>query len=516
MSIDTPRNTRPGAPEPTLWDISVSGRRAVRLPEPGVPESEYPENLLRSREGEGAPHLPELSELDVVRHFTRLSQKNFSIDTNFYPLGSCTMKYNPKLNEAIASLDGFAGHHPLLRDEFSQGSLAVIHEVQEALKEIAGFEAVSVQPAAGAQGELSGILIIRAYHRSRGDLARTRILIPDSAHGTNPASVSMAGFEAVEIPSDAHGNVDLGVLRELCDERVAGLMITNPNTLGLFEKNIEEIVKAVHGCGGLVYGDGANLNAIMGVVRPGDLGIDVMHFNLHKTFSTPHGGGGPGAGPVGAAKKLVDFLPGPIVERAPSAAAEQRTARTSVGGTAEFDRAPRYRFVMPKQSIGRLKSFYGNFGMVLRAFAYIRSNGAEGLREVAENAVLNANYLKWLIREAFPAKYDRSCMHEFVVSGKIADGVETMDVAKRLLDYGFHAPTVYFPLIVKDAMMIEPTETENRETIEAFASALIEIAREALQAPELLHDAPLTTTVSRLDEVHAAKHPVLRAGESAR
>ncbi|HUX50702.1 MAG TPA: aminomethyl-transferring glycine dehydrogenase subunit GcvPB [Spirochaetia bacterium] len=474
--------------EPLIWDYSRRGRSATSVPALDVPEEVIPGDLARPESGEGSLRLPEVSELDLVRHFTRLSQLNFSIDTQFYPLGSCTMKYNPKVNETVAAIEGFGASHPLAPENAVQGSLQVIWELQDALCAIGGFAGVSLQPAAGAHGELAGVLMIRAYHHARGDRNRTRMLIPDSAHGTNPASVAMAGFEAVQIPSDQSGNVDLAALRALCDDRIAGLMITNPNTLGLFEAHIKEVVAAVHDCGGLVYGDGANLNAILGVLRPGDIGIDVMHFNLHKTFSTPHGGGGPGSGPVGAAQPLLPYLPGPVV------------AKTSTG----------YSLIEPPSSIGPMKAFFGNFGMILRALTYIRMHGADGLREVAENAVLNANYLKHLLADVFPARYRRSCMHEFVVSGHIGEGVETMDVAKRLLDYGFHAPTVYFPLIVKDAMMIEPTETESRETLEAFAAALHEIAREAHEHPETLHDAPVTTPVSRVDEVRAAKAPVLR------
>jgi len=455
------------------------------MPEADVPRTSLPEELVRS--GTERPCLPEVSELDVVRHFTRLSQENMSIDTNFYPLGSCTMKYNPKINEVAASMPGFADHHPLAPEEYSQGSLEVMERLQSMLGEISGFPAVALQPAAGAQGELTGILVIRAYHDSRGDGARRKILVPDSAHGTNPATVTMAGYQAVEIPSDENGNVDLDALKAACGPDVAGLMITNPNTLGLFEEHVSEVIDEVHDCGGLVYGDGANFNAILGIVRPGDLGIDVMHFNLHKTFSTPHGGGGPGAGPVGARKDLAEFLPGPIV--------------------IHDDR--RYRLGMPEKSIGRLKAFHGNFGMLLRAFVYISMHGAEGLRAISESAVLNANYLKELVEPVFPVRFKRSCMHEFVANGGVYDGVATMDVAKRLLDYGFHAPTVYFPLIVKEALMIEPTESESVETLDAFAAALSRIAREARTEPEILHRAPETTRLRRLDEVQAVRKLIL-------
>jgi len=471
--------------EPFIWELSVPGRVGASLPEADVPEYPLPGEIPLRTE---LP-LPEVSELDVVRHFTRLSRLNFSIDTHMYPLGSCTMKYNPKVNDAVSSLPGFSEAHPLLSEELCQGSLELLYRLQTALAELSGFQAVSLQPAAGAQGELAGVLMIRAYHLDRGDRKRTRILIPDSAHGTNPASVSMAGFTAEQIPSDKRGNVDLAVLRERCDDTVAGLMITNPNTLGLFEEQIEEVTAIVHQAGGLVYGDGANFNALLGYLKPAHVGIDVMHFNLHKTFSTPHGGGGPGAGPVGAGPALAPYLPGPIV----------RTVEPDV----------RYTLFYPEKSIGRLKSFYGNFGVLVRAFTYILQMGGEGLRAVAEHAVLNANYLKHLIEKRYRIPYNRPCMHEFVATGDVAPGVHTMDIAKRLLDYGFHPPTVYFPLIVKEALMIEPTETESRQTLEAFAEALLKIAEEAVSSPELLHEAPHGTPVGRLDEVRAAREPIL-------
>ena len=477
---------------PLLYEISRAGRRAVTMPSPNVPETALPQHLLRT--SDDPVRLPEVSEQDVVRHFTQLSHANMSIDSNFYPLGSCTMKYNPKVNETIAATPGFAEHHPLAADEDSQGVLTVMYRLQHMLAEIAGFSGVTLQPAAGAQGELTGILMIRAYHESRGDTRRTRVLVPDSAHGTNPATVSMAGYTAVEVPSGPDGTVDLEAVRRECDETTAGLMITNPNTLGLFENQISQVAEIVHQAGGLVYGDGANFNAILGIVRPGDLGIDVMHFNLHKTFSTPHGGGGPGAGPVGAVEKLAPFLPGPVVVREADGA----------------DGEPRYGYRMPEQSIGRLKSFNGNFGMLLRAYAYIMLHGADGLRAISENAVLNANYLKHLVSDVFPAKNPRTCMHEFVSVGSRYEGISTMDIGKRLLDYGFHAPTVYFPLIVKDALMVEPTESENRETLEAFSDVMHEIAREAQNEPELLHQAPVTTPRRRLDEVHAVRNLKLR------
>lgn len=479
---------------PLIHERSRAGRRAIHLPKSDVPSYGFEESLLRPEHD--VPELPQVSELDLVRHYTRLSQTNFSIDTNFYPLGSCTMKYNPKINEHVASMRGFAESHPLSPVESQQGNLELLYRLERALIDISGFEAASLQPAAGAQGELTGILMIRAYHEQRGDTRRTRVLVPDSAHGTNPATCTMAGYQAVEIPSDSEGNVDLEALRAECDETVAGLMITNPNTAGLFEQQILEVTRAVHECGGLVYGDGANMNAILGIVRPGDLGIDVMHFNLHKTFSTPHGGGGPGAGPVAAAAVLADYLPGP------------RVVPDDIG-EADRDGIPTFRFERPAHSIGRVKAFFGNFGMLVRAYTYILRHGKTGMRRIGENAVLNANYLKHLVADEFPAKFKRSCMHEFVATGAIFEGVHTMDIAKRMIDYGVHPPTVYFPLIVKEALMIEPTESESRETLEEFAAVLRAIAREARENPEILHNAPYTTPLSRLDEVSAARSPVL-------
>lgn len=476
--------------EPLIYDLSRPGRTGVSLPEPGVPETPVPAELLRSD-----LDLPEVDQLTVVRHFTRLSQLNFSIDTHLYPLGSCTMKYNPRLNEDAARLPGFSASHPLQPQDAVQGNLALMYQLQEWLKEIGGFAGVSLQPAAGAQGELTGVLMMRAYHLDRGDTKRTKILIPNSAHGTNPATASMAGLEVVELPSDSRGNVDLAALKAACDDTVVGLMITNPNTLGLFEEHIEEVVQTVHACGGLVYGDGANMNAIVGIVRPGDLGFDVLHYNLHKTFSTPHGGGGPGSGPVGVSARLADFLPGPVV---------------ALLGDAEPGKPPHYGFVTPPKSIGRMKAFWGNFGMLVRAYAYIRVHGASGLRGNSEYAVLNANYLLSRLRGVYRVPYDRICKHEFVVEGRWPDSpVIALDIAKRLIDYNFHPPTNYFPLIVHDALMIEPTETENKETLDQFAEALLRIADEAHTQPELLQTAPHTAPVSRLDEVGAAKQLVL-------
>jgi glycine dehydrogenase subunit 2 len=469
--------------EPTLFEISAPGRTAFTLPALDVPTAALPDGYVRA----DLP-LPEVSELDLVRHFTRLSQMNFCIDTNYYPLGSCTMKYNPKVNEKAASIEGLSQVHPLQPEKTMEGSLELMHRLQEWLKEIAGFAGVSLQPAAGAQGEMTGVLIMRAYHRSRGETQRRRMLIPDSAHGTNPASSAMAGFTIAQVPSDARGNVDLEALKRLCDDTVVGLMLTNPNTLGLFEEHVLEVCEAVHACGGLMYGDGANLNALLGIARPGDLGFDVMHFNLHKTFSTPHGGGGPGSGPVGVSAGLAPFLPGPIVDR-------------------EGDR---YWLRMPEKSIGRVKAFFGNYGMFVHAYTYIRMQGPDGLRAVAESAVLNANYLKAKVAPHFPIAIERTCMHEFVAHGDVpGTDVRALDVAKRLIDYGFHPPTNYFPLIVHDALMIEPTETESKQTLDAFATALAAIAQEARANPELLHGAPHASPVTRLDEVKAARTPIL-------
>ena len=473
-------------PEKLIHELSAPGRIGVSLPDCDVPATAIPPGLARA-----SLKLPEADELTVIRHFTRLSQKNFSIDSHFYPLGSCTMKYNPKVNEQVAGLRGWRDAHPLVGDEFSQGALELIYKLQESLNEIGGFAVGSLQPAAGAHGELSGIFIIRAWHVSRGDLKRTKMLIPDSAHGTNPASCTMAGFTTLPVPSDAEGGVDLAALKAAlageAGKEIAGIMITNPNTLGLFDRNIEEIARLVHEAGGLVYGDGANMNAVTGVFKPGNSGIDVMHFNLHKTFSTPHGGGGPGAGYVGVRKDLGDFLPGPIAAKKGDA----------------------YALAMPSKSIGRVKSFYGNFGVLVRAYAYVRMLGATGLRRLAENAVLNANYLKVKVEKSFKVKYPRRCMHEFVAMGDIAPGIHTLDIAKRLIDYGFHPPTIYFPLIVPEAIMIEPTEPEDKETLDAFAEVLAKIAEEAVTNPDLLHHAPTTTPVGRLDEVAAARNPML-------
>ena len=470
-----------------LFEKSRPGRRAFAPPPCDVPEIPlvelFPDELLRED-----TDLPELSEIDVIRHYTHLSRRNFGVDLGFYPLGSCTMKYNPKIDEDVASLPGFTALHPLAPAAFSQGNLRLLFKLERCLSEIFGMEAFSLQPAAGAHGELTGVMMIRKYFEKRGE-KRTRILIPDSAHGTNPASSALCGFQVVSVPSDREGNVDLDKLSALLDGDVAGLMLTNPNTLGLFERNIEEISRRVHAAGALLYGDGANANAFLGKVRPGDLGFDVIQLNLHKTFSTPHGSGGPGSGPVGVGKALVPFLPVPRL--------------------VEENGSCRWEADCP-DSIGRVKAFHGNFNVMVKAYAYIRSLGAEGLRRSSEIAVLNANYIRERLKPYFDLPYDRVCMHECVFSGRRQareSGVHTMDVAKRLVDFGFHPPTVYFPLIVPEAIMIEPTETESRETLDAFCDTMIVIAAEAGDNPGLVTSAPHSTPVKRLDEVRAARQP---------
>ena len=477
--------------EKTIYEISQPGRKGVTFPEPDVPESALPEQFLREE-----LKLPELSELDVVRHFTNISQLNYSIDGGFYPLGSCTMKFNPKINEVVSRLPGFAQTHPLQPEVTIQGNLYLMHTLQEFMQEISGFDKVCLTPAAGAHGELVGALIIKKYHQVNHNVKRVKILIPDSAHGTNPATSSMSGFKVVPLPSDDRGNVDVDALKKECDETLAGLMLTNPNTLGLFDENVEEVIDLVHQAGGLVYGDGANLNALLGILRPGDVGFDIMHFNLHKTFSTPHGGGGPGSGPVGVAEHLTEYLPTPVV---------------TIVEEGDEDTPPLFGFYQPKNTIGRMKAFYGHFGVHIRAFTYIAMHGPEGLRDIAEKAVLNANYLMSKVKQNYPLPFDRTCMHEFVVEGAWKDvpEIHALDISKRLMDYGFHPPTNYFPLIVNEALMIEPTETENKDTLDAFADAMESIAKEARENPELLHNAPFNTPVRRCDEVKAARDLVL-------
>jgi glycine dehydrogenase subunit 2 len=473
----------------TIRDLGRAGRRAWSFPELDVPEAAPPAGLARRE----APAIPEVAEIDIVRHYTRLSQANHGVDSGLYPLGSCTMKYNPKVAEEVAALPGFRRLHPLQPDGTVQGLLELLWRLEGALCEITGMARATLQPPAGACGEMTGLLIMRAHHARRGG-GRTKVIIPDSAHGTNPASVRLAGFEAVPVPSDARGLVDVSALGKIVDEDVAGLMLTNPNTLGLFEEEIGEISRIVHEAGGLLYYDGANLNAILGRTRPGDMGFDIVHINTHKTFATPHGGGGPGAGPVGVTDELVPYLPVPRIERRPD-------------GTFALDgEAPR--------SIGRMHGFHGNVGVLVRAYAYVFFHGRDGLREVSELACLNANYLAALVADDFPLAYpDARPMHEFVATARPlreATGVRAMDVAKRLIDLGYHPSTVYFPLVVEEALMVEPTETETKGTLEGFAEALRLAAREARESPELLHEAPVTTPVRRLDEARAARQLRLR------
>jgi len=469
-----------------LPDISRPGKIGCTLPALDVaPSALPPEELLRQE-----LELPEVSEVELVRYFTALSKLNYGVDTGFYPLGSCTMKYNPKWHEDVALLPGFTSIHPYQPIDSVQGALQLMFELQEYLAEITGMDNTSLVPMAGAQGELTSILLVKAYHQARGDTMRREILVPDSAHGTNPASAVMCGFETTTVPSDSEGNIDLKGLESAMNERVAALTLTIPTTLGLFDPQIMEIRRLVHERGGLLCGDGANLNSLLGKVKFGDLGFDCVQLNLHKTFSTPHGGGGPGSGPVCVKSNLADFLPSPLVNK----------------------NGEEYTFTAPTKSIGSLGTAYGNFGVMVKAYAYIRSLGAEGLKEVSENAVINANYLKEKLKAYYHLPYDRTCMHEVVFSGKRqkAKGVHTVDIAKRLLDYGFHPPTVYFPLVVDEALMTEPTETESKETLDAYIEAMKEIAREANEDPEILHTAPHNTPVRRLDEVTANRKPDLR------
>jgi glycine dehydrogenase subunit 2 len=494
MSDPTGRPLEPSAgtrpleePFPLVFELSREGRRAWSLPDVGVtaPELEtlIPNGHLRT----AAPRLPEVSERDLVRHYTRLSQRNWAIDVGAYPLGSCTMKYNPKVSEEIAALPGFSTLHPMADDDLCAGALELLGTLERALCEATGMAKLTFQPAAGAQGELTGLLIMRAFHTANGE-ARKKVIIPDSAHGTNPASVTLAGYEALEVRSDERGLVDLDALEAVLDDSIAGLMLTNPNTLGLFERDIKAIAAAMHRIGGLLYYDGANFNSIVGVVRPGDMGFDIVHMNLHKTFATPHGGGGPGSGPLAVSERLARFLPAPVL--------------------AWDEGAERWYWDEERpDSIGRIHSFHGNFGINVRAYAYLRSLGPEGLRRVAERAVLNANYLRKLVEVAFPTAYPGMCMHEFVSTAKSLRkyGVRGTDVAKRLIDLGYHPPTVYFPLVVEEALMVEPTETESKETIDGLGAAMNRVAEEAASDPELLHAAPVTTPVRRPDEARAAR-----------
>ncbi len=475
----------------TIYDQGRPGRRAVSLPEPSHPEAEILDSIPTDLRRRTPPRLPEVSQPELIRHYTALSRMNYGVDTGFYPLGSCTMKHNPRLHEDLARLPGFAGLHPLLPAEECQGALALLWEMGEYLKGITGMPGITLQPAAGAHGELTGMLLFKKWLEDRGELgARTKILLPDSAHGTNPASAAMVGFSVVSIPSDRRGMVDLNALKQALGPDVAGIMLTVPNTLGIFEEDILTITQLVHNAGGLCYFDGANLNAYLGRARPGDMGADVFHINLHKTFSTPHGGGGPGAGPVTVSEALVPYLPVP--------------------GIARGEEAYHLDWNKPK-TIGRVHPYFGNVLVIVRALAYLLTLGDAGMREVSGGAVLAANYLKAKLKGTYKLPYDRLVKHEFVLSGEgLGHGLRTLDVAKRLMDYGFHPPTVYFPLIVKEALMIEPTETEPRETLDAFASALVAIAAEARERPELLREAPHTAPVRRLDEANAVREPKLR------
>lgn len=474
-----------------IFEISKEGRKGFRLPGCKVEGINLDEMIPAEMRRKSELGLPEVSEPQVVRHYTRLSNKNFGVDTGFYPLGSCTMKYNPKINEDMAANPKFSALHPLQEEETVQGALELMYNLSGMLSEVGGMDAFSLQTAAGAHGELAGLMIIKAYHEKRGDTKRTKIIVPDSAHGTNPSSAHVSGFDVVEIKSTKNGAIDLENLKEALNDEVAGLMLTNPSTLGLFEKNIVEISKLVHEAGGLLYYDGANLNAIMGQTRPGDMGFDVVHYNLHKTFTTPHGGGGPGSGPVGVKKHLEPFLPKPVV------------VKKEDGFTFDYNRP---------DSIGRMKGFNGNFGILVRAYTYILTMGAEGLKRVSEMAVLNANYMQEKLKKHYTLPVDTICKHEFVLAGlkNELSTCSTLDVAKRLLDHGYHPPTVYFPLIVPNAIMIEPTETESLETLDAFIDAMIEIARESEETPELLKNAPTTTVIRRVDEVMAARSPILK------
>jgi glycine dehydrogenase subunit 2 len=473
-----------------IIDLSKKGRKAYSLPandvDISISKDMLPENLKRKSE----PRLPEVYEVDVIRHYTLLSNKNYGVDTGFYPLGSCTMKYNPKINEDMASMEGFAAIHPYQNEDQVQGALGLIYDLGEKLSEVTGMAGYTLQPAAGAHGELTGLMIIKKYHEMRGDGKRKKIIVPDSAHGTNPASATSVGYDIVEIKSDKMGGVDLEALKAVLDDEVAGLMLTNPSTLGLFEKNISEISKLVHEAGGLVYYDGANMNAIMGIARPGDMGFDIVHLNLHKTFSTPHGGGGPGAGPVGVREDLLEYLPYPVI------------GKKDENYAFDYDRP---------SSIGKIMGYYGQFGVLARAYTYILTMGAEGLKLASETAVLNANYLQSCLKEHYRLPIDTICKHEFVLSGRESlSDIRTLDIAKRLLDYGVHPPTVYFPLIIEEAIMIEPTETETLETLDHFVEIMIKVKEEGKKDPELLHNAPYNTEVRRLDEVKAARKPVVK------
>ncbi len=474
-----------------IFEKSVPGSNSFTLPDLDIPEIDLSENIPRQFMRQQPAAMPELSEVEAVRHFTELSARAYGVDNGFYPLGSCTMKYNPKINEWASRLPGFAAIHPCQPEGSVQGALELYYEMQQMLAEITGMDGFSLQPAAGAHGEMAGVMIIKAYHKDRRDDKRTKMMVPDSAHGTNPATANVVGYEVIEISSNAEGLIDLDDLRSKMTSEVAGLMLTNPNTLGLFEENIREVAGIVHEGGGLLYYDGANLNGVMGVSRPGDMGFDVIHVNLHKTFSAPHGGGGPGSGPVGGKEPLIRFLPVPVAVR----------------------RGDLYAFDYERPlSIGKVKNFYGNFGVIVKAYTYIRALGGEGLKEACQHAVLNANYLRHQLKGTYNIPLDRLCKHEFVVNSKNQGqyGVSTMDIAKRLIDYGYHPPTVYFPLIVPEAMMIEPTETESKERLDRFVGVMQSIAREAADNPDLVKNAPHHAVIKRVDEVTAARKPIVK------
>lgn len=477
--------------QPLVFEISKEGRTAYSLTPLDVPVVDLADILPTSLIREEKAELPELSELDLMRHYTALSNRNHGVDSGFYPLGSCTMKYNPKINESVARFPGFANIHPLQDESTVQGALELMYDLQQHLVEITGMDEVTLQPAAGAHGEWTALMMIRAFHEANGDVQRTKVLVPDSAHGTNPASATVAGFDTVTVKSNDQGLVDLDDLRSKVGEDTAALMLTNPNTLGLFEKDILEIADIIHGVGGKVYYDGANLNAVMSKARPGDMGFDCVHLNLHKTFTGPHGGGGPGSGPVGVKADLIPYLPKPVL------------VKTEQGFEFDYDRP---------QTIGRVKPYFGNFGINVRAYTYIRSMGPDGLKAVTENAVINANYMMRRLEPFFDLPYKQHCKHEFVLSGSRQKklGVRTLDIAKRLLDFGYHPPTTYFPLNVEEALMIEPTETESKETLDEFCDILIQIAKETEETPEIVQEAPHTTVINRLDETLAARQPVLR------
>lgn len=476
---------------PLIFERSKEGRTSYSLPELDVPDIEIEDELDEAYIRKNAPELPEVSELEIMRHYTGLSNRNYGVDSGFYPLGSCTMKYNPKINEDVARLTGFTHIHPHQDPKTVQGALEMLYDLQASLKEITGMYEVSLQSAAGAHGEWTALMMIRAFHEANGDFHRTKVIVPDSAHGTNPASAAVAGFDSVTVKSNEQGLVDIEDLKRVVDENTAALMLTNPNTLGLFETEIMEMAEIVHSVGGKLYYDGANLNAIMGYTRPGDMGFDAVHLNLHKTFTGPHGGGGPGSGPVGVSEELAPFLPKPVIVK------EENEYKL------EYNRP---------QSIGRVKPYYGNFGINLRAYTYIRTMGAEGLKKVSEYAVLNANYMMRKLEKAYDLPYNQHCKHEFVLSGKKQKklGVRTLDIAKRLLDFKYHPPTIYFPLIVEEGMMIEPTETESKETLDGFIDAMLEIAVEVEKNPEIVQEAPHHTILKRMDETTAARKPVLR------